>query len=164
MNVNKIANRFGNGITAVYVERFDDLTRNHWITGIITKHSDQIRKFHFRRCVGLSLSRILSQNLNATHLTIEHCKRADLETSQPYLAQFHELQHFEINQSSLFGVPDIIQLIKNAPNLETLIIDYSLKALILENTNEMLDHIKKLHVLDVYVANDVILQRNMNQL
>lgn len=117
MNVNKIANRFGNGITAVYVERFDDLTRNHWITGIITKHSDQIRKSHFRGCVGLSLSRILSQNLNATHLTIEHCKRSDLETSQPYLAQFHELQHFENNHSSLFGVQDIIQLIQNAPNL-----------------------------------------------
>lgn len=28
----------------------------------------------------------------------------------------------------------------------------------------MLDHIKKLHVLDVYEANDVILQRNMNRL
>lgn len=116
MNVNKISDRFGNGITAVYVEGFDDLTRDHWITGIITKHSDHIRKFHFFGCAELSLSEILSQNLNATHLTIEHCDSINL-------AQFHELQHF-VNYSPLFGEPDFIQLIQNAPNLETLIIDY----------------------------------------
>lgn len=158
-----IVRRFGDHMRAVELRSYGQrIQHNDWLIVLLKQKAKQIQWFHFNGCAIMGSVDGYLENMNLTHLTFQFCT---LNTPMTQSA-LRNLRHLEcIGTSKPFNEAECLQLIRNNPQLEHLIIDQFDRNIdpgnIFTCASENLKHLKNLHIISTLSPLRIPLQLSM---
>lgn len=159
--------KFGDSINAIQLNKFENMDKNHWTGKMIEKHTKSVNKLCFRDCTFCkSVTQILSQHMNITHLTIQEGPHESEDVLR--LPEYQHLKKLELIQFQRISVRSLKRTICANPQLESLIFRFCdffpTMAIIMDIVCNHLHHLKEFVLLEYLLDGELPPMRILNSL
>lgn len=144
---------FGDSIRAIQANGIRHIGDDHWLFQLINKHTPNLEKLCFKKCLFKNIDNFLSQHINIKHLIFRDCA-CDKDTPVVQMPDFRNLRLLELFEFSGISKPSLEHVLQNNPQMERLILNdcnhYFTLPKIMELVQTHMKHLKELNILDSY--------------